>query len=692
MPSKFHHPSKPSSTSIIAPIILSIAAGPSEGRTRRPHCVYQTDTMAFSGTPWSPVILILLLLFYVVASSGASDSEALLKFKDSLDNKKEIFPSWNHSTTPCSDKQTTWVGVICVGGKVWGLKLEKMGLKGVIDLESLKELSNLRTISFMDNSFEGSLPDLSKLAPLKTIYLSNNRFSGEIPPRTFQGMQWLKKIYLAHNQFRGAIPSSLTSLPKLMDLRLEGNQFDGRIPDFQQRTLQSLNVSNNKLEGQIPASLSKMPASSFSGNERLCGGPFTQCELKSESESESESPKKPSVLSIVVVAIVVGVALAVTGVVIFLLNRRNQRAALSVEDPPISSFQKKSGMKEADEGSHTSEKSSVSKKSENMKLSFLMEDTPERFDLQDLLRASAEILGSGYFSSSYKAALLTGPVMVVKRFKQMNNVGREEFHEHVRRLGRLRHSNLLPLVAYYYRKEEKLLVTDYIEKGSLAARLHGHQALGQPSLDWPTRLKIVKGIAKGLQYLYNELPSLIAPHGHLKSSNVLLGESMDPLLTDYGLVPVMNQEHAHESMVVYKSPEYSQQGRITKKTDVWSLGILVLEIMTGKLPASFLQQGKGSIEDLANWVDAVVPKELNRVAFDKEMGATKNGEGEMIKLLKIAVGCCEGDVEKRWDLKEAVEKIEEVKERDGDEDFYSSYASEADLRSSRGLSDEIYFP
>jgi hypothetical protein len=100
-------------------------------------------------------------------------------------------------------------------------------------------------------------------------------------------------------------------------------------------------------------------------------------------------------------------------------------------------------------------------------------DDREKFDLPDLLKASAEILGSGCFGSSYKAALNSGTMMVVKRFKQMNNVGKEEFQEHMRRLGRLKHSNLLPLVAYYYRKEEKLLITDFVEKGSLAVHLHG---------------------------------------------------------------------------------------------------------------------------------------------------------------------------------------------------------------------------
>lgn len=202
----------------------------------------------------------------------------------------------------------------------------------------------------------------------------------------------------------------------------------------------------------------------------------------------------------------------------------------------------------------------------------------------------------------------------------------------------------------------------------------GHQALGEPSLDWPIRLKIVKGITKGLQYLYKDMPSLIAPHGNLKSSNVLLTQTFEPLLSDYGLVPVTNQDMAKEIMVVYKTPEYLQHGRITKKSDVWCLGVLILEILTGKFPATFLQQGKGSEVSLENWVESIVPEEWTNAVFDKEMGATKNSEGEMGKLLKIALSCCEGDVEKRCDLKEAIEKIQEVKERDHDqdEDFYTA--------------------
>ena len=177
----------------------------------------------------------------------------------------------------------------------------------------------------------------------------------------------------------------------------------------------------------------------------------------------------------------------------------------------------------------------------------------------------------------------------------------------------------------------------------------------------------MKGVVKGLVYLYTELPSLIAPHGHIKSSNVLLNESFEPLLTDYGLVPIINQEHAQELMVAYKSPEYKQTRRITKKTDVWGLGTLILEILTGKFPANSLHQGKGGDTDLAAWAQSLVRDDFaNMEVFDKDIRGTKNSEGEMMKLLKIGLSCCEIDVEKRLDLKEVTEKIEELREKDSE--------------------------
>ncbi|KAG7023339.1 Pollen receptor-like kinase 1, partial [Cucurbita argyrosperma subsp. argyrosperma] len=631
------------------------------------------------------VILIVISLELIVCWGAHTDAEALLKFKSSLEISNDALRDWGPESSPCSENKANWVGIICHKGHVWGLKLEHMGLKGSIDMESLEGIPFLRIISLKNNNFEGSLPDVKRVGALKSLFLSGNQFSGSIPGDSFSNMMSLKKVHLAHNQFEGPIPWSLVELPRLLELRLEGNKFSARIPNFQQKAFKSFNISHNdQLHGPIPQALSRMDPSSFSGIEGLCGPPLNK---------PCNTADMPSIASIIMVSIALTQALLAIGAGIVILSRRNQSS--SCEEVPANG--KSPGARALDPGvgakspDRASSHGSGRRVAEGAKLSFVREDL-EKFDLSDLLKASAQILGSGCFGSSYKAAMTGGPVVVVKRFKQMNNVDKDEFQEHMKRIGRLKHPNLLPLVAYFYKKEEKLLITNFVEKGSLVIQLHGQKAEGQPALDWSARLKIIKGIAKGLRYLYSELPSLITPHGHLKSSNVLLNANYEPLLSDYGLIPVINQEHAQDLMVAYRSPEYNQQGRITKKTDVWSFGLLILEILTGKLVANFLHQGKGGDEeDLASWVKSIPATEWNSQVFDKNMGPTKSSEGEMMKLLRIALACCESDFEKRLDLREVVEKIEELKEKDGDEDFYSSYASESDVRSSRGLSDELNF-
>ncbi|GKV20460.1 hypothetical protein SLEP1_g30583 [Rubroshorea leprosula] len=636
---------------------------------------------------------ILLLLFQLPLSTSITEAETLLTFKSSISNNTAL-SSWDIKNPPCKGNSANWVGVLCIQDSVWGLQLENMGFTGTLNVSSLTNLPNLRTISFMNNRFDGPIPEIKKIPALKSVFLSRNRLSGEIPADSFTGMVWLKKLYLSQNQFTGAIPASLVSLPKLMEARLDGNHFEGLIPVFKTQNLVTFNVSDNALLGPIPSGLNKMPITMFQGNKGLCGQPLGPCNsptalLPSPNDSSIvngvRNTSKHTARSILIILILCVVALVAILAVMFALRRRSSRPN-SVESPQ-SNLEKKTGIKE-DQSSHggSSHHSSAGRKGEVPKLSFVRDDR-EKFELPDLLKASAEILGSGCFGASYKAAPTTGSAMVVKRFKKMNNVGREEFHEHMRRIGRLNHPNLLPLVAYYYRKEEKLLVTDFVHNGSLAVHLHGHQSLGQPSLDWPTRLKIVKGVTAGLAYLYKELPSLIAPHGHLKSSNVLLNESYEPLLSDYGLIPVINQESAQELMVAYKSPEYFQNGRVTKKTDVWGLGILILEILTGKFPANFLKEGQGDEEDLAMLVSSIVKEGRVEEVFDKEMEMEKNSIGEMVRLLKIGLSCCE-NLENRLELKEAVEKIEELKEKDDHDDDHSSIISDGEKKSSRGLSDD----
>ncbi|XP_059458959.1 pollen receptor-like kinase 4 [Corylus avellana] len=645
-------------------------------------------TRAPSPPPFFAYVGIYIMLSCTAMSSSfsASDAEILTKFKASLAHSKAL-KNWDPDVIPCEGNRGNWVGVICLNGNVRGLQLENMGLMGTIDVDCLVTLSFLRTLSLMNNTFTGPIPDVKKLSALKSLYLSYNHFSGEIPDAAFEGMRSLKKVFLTNNEFTGRIPLSLASLPRLMLLGLDGNKFDGLIPDFHQKNLKKFNVSNNDLKGPIPASLSKMDSNSFSGNEELCGPPLELCESPPPVVQTSTPPpppkRKPPALRTAIIAMGVALVIALIAILFFIFYFYFKRQSSSLQRTStlnefVASHPEQVAHMSAENRGHT-------RKAEHGKLSFVRDDR-ERFDLQELLRGSAEILGSATFGSSYKTRV-NGQSIVVKRYKYMNNVEREEFHEHMRRLGRLSHPNLLPLVAYYYRKEEKLLISDFVENGSLASLLHGNHNADHPALDWPTRLRIIKGVARAMAYLYEAIPSLITPHGHLKSSNVLLDQSFQPLLTDYALSPVINLDLAQPNMMAYKSPEFAQHGRITKKTDVWSLGILILEILTGRFPENYLTLVHDNDTDLAGWVNTMIKEKRTSGVFDLDMGGAKNIKSELLKLLKIALSCCEEDVGRRLDIREVVEKLEQLKEGVSDKgEFYtSSVTNDRDVHAFRGV-------
>ncbi|RCV22029.1 hypothetical protein SETIT_4G187200v2 [Setaria italica] len=626
------------------------------------------------------VLLLLAAVALVLAAAAAQSSEAdvLQAFRDTLrgpdGGPPEELNQWvTHPGAPCDaggDDTPRWVGVRkCAGGRVVVLQLQGYRLQGAApDLGLLAPLQGLRSLSLAGNNLTGAFPDVSALPALKFLFLSQNGLSGEIPDGAFAALRGLQKLNLSNNAFTGAIPSSIATSGKLIDVDLANNNFSGPVPEGLQRLGAHLDVQGNKLLCGLP------------------GGP--PCPSSSPaSPSSSGNMKVLMIIAIVVVAI--GALLAVAGIFAAVQARRNEpryagrsetlsgkpdAAKVKVTSAPAVKFEQGGADQHGGAVTPAAGKRGGGRRDEHGKLVFIQEGRA-RFELEDLLRASAEVLGSGNFGASYKATLLDGPSLVVKRFKEMNGVGREDFAEHMRRLGRLVHPNLLPVVAYLYKKEEKLLVTDYMVNGSLALVLHGGARSTLPPLDWPKRLKIIKGVARGLAHLYEELPMLMVPHGHLKSSNVLLDAAFEPVLSDYALAPVVTPQHAAQVMVAYKSPECGAAGgRAGRKSDVWSLGILILEVLTGKFPANYLRQGRAGT-DLAGWVHSVVREEWTGEVFDKDMRGTRSGEGEMLKLLKVGLGCCEPDVSRRWGLEEALARIEELRERDSGDDSISTASS-----------------
>ncbi|XP_039050431.1 pollen receptor-like kinase 5 [Hibiscus syriacus] len=630
--------------------------------------------MPVSSLFYAFVVALSSWLMVVPSAGDQKEIESLLMFKNTLSNPSALY-NWNASAPPCTGERSNWVGIICnEQGKVKGLQLERMGLSGVMNVESLHELQDLRLLNLMKNNFEGRIPEIKKMNRLQTLFLSNNHFSGEIPDDTFAQMTWLRKVFLANNIFSGKIPSSLAKLPHLSILRMEGNEFSGPVPEFTGNSLNVVNLANNQFEGPIPKSLSKMPTTMFSGNRNLCGPPLMECGTRRSPLRPPTSPPPESIMNsstgLIIVLIMVSIALvvAILLLICFLLGRKPPQT--TGEEPFVGQSYKPSPPPV-----EVRKKATVlPTPAHNMKRSELIFFGKEvqRFDLQDLLRASAEVLGSGNFGASYKASIGSGETVVVKNYKQMNHVGKDEFHEHMRRLGRLNHRNILPLLAYYYRKEEKLLVTNFIIDGSLACHLHGNHSSTKQGLYWQTRLNIIKGVIKGLDYLYNELPTLVVPHGHLKSSNVLLDKNYEPLLCDYALRSLINQEQAQTQMTAYKSPEYAKTGKINRKTDVWCLGILILETLTGRFPENYLTTSYNSSMSLATWVNKMVKEKKTNEVFDKEMKGAKNSSGELISVMKIGLSCCKEDPEARPELNEVLKRIEELNEGDDDDDDDSS--------------------
>ena len=161
-------------------------------------------------------------------------------------------------------------------------------------------------------------------------------------------------------------------------------------------------------------------------------------------------------------------------------------------------------------------------------------------------------------------------------------------------------------------------------------------------------------------FLHSEFPSYELPHGNLKSSNVLLNLNYDPLLSDYAMYPLINNTQTAQAMFAFKSPESVLHQQVSPKSDVYCLGILILEILTGKFPSQYLNNKKGGT-DVVQWVRTAVSEKRMSELIDPEIaGASAASLEQMERLLHIGAACTESDQDKRLDMKEAIRRIEEI--------------------------------
>ncbi|KAL0384100.1 UNVERIFIED_CONTAM: Proline-rich receptor-like protein kinase PERK5 [Sesamum radiatum] len=178
--------------------------------------------------------------------------------------------------------------------------------------------------------------------------------------------------------------------------------------------------------------------------------------------------------------------------------------------------------------------------------------------------------------------------------------GEREFQAEVDIISRVHHRHLVSLVGYCIAGSQRLLVYEFVPNGTLEYHLHG---AGRPVMDWPTRLRIALGSAKGFAYLHEDChPRII--HRDIKAANILLDQNFDAKVADFGLAKLSSDNHTHVSTRImgtfgYLAPEYASSGKLTEKSDVYSYGIMLLELITGRRPIDLTNDDEDSLVDWA---------------------------------------------------------------------------------------------
>ncbi|KAI3758835.1 hypothetical protein L6452_06407 [Arctium lappa] len=499
----------------------------------------------------------------------------------------------------------------------------------VLDLPSLTTILNLSS-----NSLTGSLPpEIGSLERVVTVDLSNNRLSGNIP-NSIQNCKSLEQLIISRNVLSGNIPNSLGELKGLATLDLSSNLLSGLIPLELQNlnALQFLNLSFNNLDGEVPSNgvFSNLTRLHLEGNPKLCY----------DSKCKSSGTHKAVMISIAVIASSVLAILA--SIAFFFYFRRNNKKIMDSCD----SFK----------GQH------------EMVTYKQLRSATGNFNQENLI-------GRGSFGSVYKGCLnLEGRTreIAVKALDMETTGSLPSFLAECAALGHLKHRNLVKLITSCSSLDHKnmeflALVYEYMKNGSLEKWIGNGMGLLE-------RLKVAIDVACGLTYLHHECVVAPVVHCDLKPSNVLLDEDLTAKIGDFGLASMLvvkdqsfSSSHLLKGSMGYIPPEYGMGAKPSTKGDVYSYGIMVMEIFTGKSPTHESFVGGLSLK---TWVQSAFPTNLDQVLDPDMVQEPEDGESMNMKIqldcLKTIIGvalCCTNESpEGRITIIEALRKLKSVQD------------------------------
>ncbi|KAJ0564173.1 putative protein kinase RLK-Pelle-LRR-XII-1 family [Helianthus annuus] len=502
------------------------------------------------------------------------------------------------------------------------------------------QLSSLSiTLNLSQNNLFGSLPtEVGDLKMLTALDLSYNNLSGNIPS-SLGSCGSLSSLSLKGNLFQGMIPPSLSSLKGLIELDISDNNLSGQIPRFLERfLLEYLNLSYNDLEGEVPQLGVFANASAFSilGNNRLCGG-IVELGLPKCKETKKHKEKLPLFVIIILIA----------------------SSLFTMICLAYAWCKKKS-------------KSRPSKSS--------MRDRFLKISYSQLLKATngfseTNLIGNGGFSSVYKGVLNEDDdtFVAVKVLRLQNRGAERSFMRECEAWRNIRHRNLLRIITScssidFQGNDFKALVYEFMPKGSLHDWLYATE--GTSRLNYIQITNILVDVASALDYLHNHCAPIVV-HGDLKPSNILLDDEMVAHVGDFGLARFLgttsyqNSSTGIRGTIGYAAPEYGLGSEMTTNGDVYSFGMLLLEVMTRKKPTDDIFNEGYSLHKFASMAlpdhvtDVIDLNILNIYQGVCEADAHKIEEC-LASTIKIGVSCSVDSPSLRMNMEKVVHELRRI--------------------------------
>uniref|UniRef100_A0A1J3K5Q1 Putative LRR receptor-like serine/threonine-protein kinase n=1 Tax=Noccaea caerulescens TaxID=107243 RepID=A0A1J3K5Q1_NOCCA len=598
---------------------------------------------------------------------------------------------------------------------------------------SFGAFSKLNVLNLSDNAFVGELPmTLGWYRNLTEISLKNNYFSGEIPG----GFKSTEYLDLSSNLIKGSLPLHFGG-NRLRYFNASYNRISGEIPSgFADEIPENATVdlSFNQLTGQIPGYrvLDNQESNYFSGNPGLCGSDPAKhpCrDREATSPPPTPTPNSPPALAaipntigltkysskpgsktksglkpLIIIGIVVGdiAGLAILGIVVFYIYQSRKRKTVtatskwstsSTDSKILSRWyclrktvnvdgdcedeeESETSGSESDEENQAGQNRRSGLDDQDKKGTLVNLDSEKELEMETLLKASAYILGATGSSIMYKAVLQDSTAVAVRRIAECGLDRFRDFETQVRAVAKLVHPNLVRIRGFYWGSDEKLVIYDFVPNGSLANARYRKVGSSPCHLPWEARLKIAKGVARGLTYLHDKKHV----HGNLKPSNILLGLDMEPKVADFGLeklligdmsyrtggsAPIFGSKRSTASLefgpspspspssvgLPYNAPESLRSIKPNPKWDVYSFGVILLELLTGKIV----------VVDEVGQVNGLVIDDSDRAMrmADAVIRAELEGKEEaVLACLKMGLACASPISQRRPNIKDALQVLE----------------------------------